>query len=406
MLKKLTKVEEKVKRNLIVIAVLFLITTAAYSFTNEERVRGYALNGETIVFVFDKGVNKDVVDASLKKGAKITAVSLLGSFNGWKNPEKWRMSKEADSEVWTLTKKIKEINIPGNSGYPEFKFYAEGEYERNGSINPTEAWFAAPEFLQGGYKFSDQFEGKNNYLVIQNGDNTEAIIRDNLQAVTIKKEFASDEEISNFREVKTGKIAAGKLYRSYNPYIKSKKIESEVKRLQKVQELMEKNGVKTVINLSDNISEVKGNRVPQYYKTIVENNNILLAETSYNDCYYYSDGDRFAKTIGDVVKFVEEKEPPYLIHCRLGTDRTGVTTAFLEGLMGASWREIADDYLRSNNVGMGEFRSEKLLKYSYEKMLGIEIRDNTIIASEIEKYLKTRVGLKDEEITKIKSKLN
>lgn len=393
-----------------IMVLLFLVSTLLTfgeegSISQKEKIQGYFMKDDSITFVFDLATNKENMDLNLKKGAVITQLSVLGSFNGWKSPEKWVLNKTKDGEYWVLTRKISEINIPGNSGHPEFKFYAEGEYEKNGSKNPTEAWFAAPAQVPDGYKFSDQFAGENNYLVIFPGEDTAAIAKDNLQAITVKKEFANDEDLTNFREVRTGTLGKGKLFRTYHPYIKSKKSESETIRLQKIQAMMEANGIKSIINLSDAENELKGSRVPKYYGDIIANKNIVLATTGYNDCYYYSNNEKFVKLINDITKFIIISEPPFLIHCRLGTDRTGVTTAFLEGFMGAKWSEIAKDYLRSNNVGMGEFRSEKLLKYSYENMLGIKINDETVIEPEIVNYLKTRVKLTDDEISKLKDKL-
>lgn len=100
-------------------------------------------------------------------------------------------------------------------------------------------------------------------------------------------------------------------------------------------------------------------------------------------------------------------EPPFLVHCRLGTDRTGVVTGFLEALMGASWGEIAEDYSKSNEQGFREFRNENLLKYSLEKLLNISLYNDTKMEEGIKNYLKTNTNIQytDEDIEKIKSKL-
>ena len=40
-----------------------------------------------------------------------------------------------------------------------------------------------------------------------------------------------------------------------------------------------------------------------------------------------------------------EKEGPYLVHCTEGKDRTGFVCMLIEALAGASYREMADDYM-------------------------------------------------------------
>ena len=68
----------------------------------------------------------------------------------------------------------------------------------------------------------------------------------------------------------------------------------------------------------------------------------------------------------------ESNQTPFLIHCEIGVDRTGVFSAIFAGLCGATWEEIANDYETSNNLCIKEFRDAKILKYSFERMLKVE----------------------------------
>lgn len=61
---------------------------------------------------------------------------------------------------------------------------------------------------------------------------------------------------------------------------------------------------------------------------------------------------------------------PFYIHCRLGSDRTGVISAIIAAICGASWDEISSDYEKTSNTGIAEYRNAKLLRYSLKKMLG------------------------------------
>ena len=88
--------------------------------------------------------------------------------------------------------------------------------------------------------------------------------------------------------------------------------------------------------------------------------------------------------IATVVRFINKHPGPYYVHCRLGTDRTGTVSACLAALAGASWEEIAQDYMLTNKMGLREYRDSRLLKYSFEKI------------SEVKK-LKKEFGLYFEE---------
>jgi hypothetical protein len=55
----------------------------------------------------------------------------------------------------------------------------------------------------------------------------------------------------------------------------------------------------------------------------------------------------FHRKLKEALLFMMEREPPYLIHCEAGIDRTGFLAFILENFMGASLRDIAKDYALS-----------------------------------------------------------
>ena len=75
--------------------------------------------------------------------------------------------------------------------------------------------------------------------------------------------------------------------------------------------------------------------------------------------------------------------------------------------MGATWGEIAADYSKSNEQGFREFRNAKILKYSFEKLLGTTLTDSTKLDTGIINFLKTNANIKytDEQIAAVKAKL-
>ena len=55
--------------------------------------------------------------------------------------------------------------------------------------------------------------------------------------------------------------------------------------------------------------------------------------------------EEFAQKIVQGFNAMAEEEGPYLVHCTEGKDRTGFVCMLIEALAGASYPEIADDYM-------------------------------------------------------------
>lgn len=398
---------------LAMLSLLMLMFTGCLKDKEEEfkvdsKVTGYSINGSKVTFTF----NKSMAGSQIAADAVISEVHVAGTMTAWnKSAAGWSMAEK--DGVWTLEKTLTEINVPGNCGNPEFKFVVFIK-DSTGALKST--WLLPPEDMEIGYKYNNGSKTDLNRVIIFNKSDIETVKENNVKQMTLKTkttDFATDEELANFRAVETGSLGKGVFFRSYHPFILSKSLnyaeltDIENVRLAKVQELMAKNGVKSVINLSDTATEVT-DKANTAYKEMYIAGNVLLSGTDYSKAYFLSNGDDFAKVVKSIGDFVISHEGPYMIHCRLGTDRTGVFTAVLEGLMGATWSEIAADYDKSNNAGFGEYRSPKLLKYSLEHMLGITINDSTVISSNIENYLKTNANIlyTDADIALIKSQLS
>jgi len=172
-----------------------------------------------------------------------------------------------------------------------------------------------------------------------------------------RDDYSSGKKYANFREVTGGTIGSGVLYRSSSP------INDAIGRSEYAAKQVEKAGIKTVINLSDSRKEAEkyieksGNT---YYKKLLEEGSVITLDLNYE-----FGSDSFKKGMADAAKFMSEHEGPYLIHCTEGKDRTGLMSALLEALMGASTREISDDYLKTyKNFYMYSSDSEE---YDYAK---------------------------------------
>ncbi len=152
-----------------------------------------------------------------------------------------------------------------------------------------------------------------------------------------RDDYSSGKRYANFREVTVGSIGKEVLFRSSSP------INDAIGRAEYAAKRMEKAGIRTVINLSDSKSEAEkyikksGN---SYYKKLMDQGSVLTLDLDYD-----FDSEGFKKGMAQAAKFMSEHEGPYLIHCTEGKDRTGLLSALLEALMGASVREMSDDYL-------------------------------------------------------------
>ena len=130
--------------------------------------------------------------------------------------------------------------------------------------------------------------------------------------------------------------------------------------------------VKNEINLADSTSyNLKLDGVPV-------NADCMMDTSSTGGYSHISRNTEAVKNFFDFI--ADENNYPVFYHCKIGTDRTGVCTILLTGLLGVSYNEIYQDYLFSNFGKIGEQRTigdgnshdirkymDDFLKYSGEK---------------------------------------
>lgn len=151
----------------------------------------------------------------------------------------------------------------------------------------------------------------------------------------------SDEQFANFREVTTSGMGAGVLYRSSNPL----NLKDNAVRYAYVDSLARHYGINTEIDLADTDAKIeeymqtagyKSTYCPQLFK---DGHVVALGLTA--DTY----GAAFMQQLGNGLKFMLNNEPPYLLHCNEGKDRCGFVSMLLEALAGATYEEVAADYM-------------------------------------------------------------
>lgn len=368
--------------------------------TPEELRRGYRIEGDEIVFAFDPAFMKPALQREGIKPGEITAVRVAASFTRWQQREEWNLRRLEGRPAWLLRRPLADIMIPGNSGRPEFAFCVE----KQGTT--TVAWIKPQQDVPLTDKVSDQHTGQFNFVVRVPGDDGKQIETINKLILNPGTESLTNAMLlSNFRNVTAGSLPAGRLYRSYHPFTVSKPGAQEKKRVATALALMERHRINAVINLTDDKMLVKRAGIPAYYKTMLDSGRVLLAATEYNLVYFKSKSDAFGKLIAEVGRFVIRQNPPYLVHCRLGTDRTGVVTAILAGFAGATWGELRTDYQRTNNARFGEYRDSALLRYSLEQLLGIRLADDTKIAVLLKAWMLREKVLSAAEIAALEARL-
>ncbi|MGF1703966.1 tyrosine-protein phosphatase [Photobacterium makurazakiensis] len=325
-------------------------------------------------------VNNGNVNFSLPKS--MNSLYLVGTFTNWQVQDSFKL--ELVNERLMLSKPFSEFNKIGNSGYVEYVIWDET------LCSPLPFDNSTPQ----GHYFNNQFNQGYNYLLFPIHPSKlqcEKISKVSKQSFKIKntsESFSSKEQLANFRPVLGGTLKRGCIFRSYHPVVQScashLQLQAiEIKRQAAVMALIEKHRIHTVINLSDSRQTLERfmPKLPSsYYKTCWDEQRIHSLPVAYETVYFMSDRNEnfndeelgFQDGIRRLITLIANHKGPYLVHCRLGSDRTGVMSAFLQLFMGASKAEVKDSYLITNELGIGEYRSFRLLEYALQACLGLD----------------------------------
>ncbi|WP_081878898.1 tyrosine-protein phosphatase [Photobacterium sanctipauli] len=337
---------------------------------------------------------------------------LVGTFTNWQRDNEYKFTNNGDNQA--LIKELHQIDKIGNSGYIEYSIWND-TLQSNVSFK---------EQLLPGHYFNNQFNGEYNHLLFLTppSDSTlAAISRASQHSYQIKSEashFTDKAQLANFRVVTGGEMAVGSMYRSYHPVIASRSAHPQLAAIERlrqatVRDLIEQAGVRTVINLcdsGDDISRIASDFPPSYYQRCCQQGQVFSVPMAYETVYFMSDRNQpfnddelgFEDGIRRVISVIAEVEGPYLVHCRLGSDRTGVVSAFLQLLMGSDKAAVEENYLKTNEMGIGEYRSFRLLARSLIACLGTECFEQP--KQSVERYL-ARLGVDDGQLAQARANL-
>lgn len=161
----------------------------------------------------------------------------------------------------------------------------------------------------------------------------------NLKYTDNRDDYASDAIFANFRNVKVGFLKENILYRGASP------IDNHHNRAKYANDLIEQIGVKYDVDLSDDEKDLKNHFEKddfksEYFKTLYDEGKVSVLSMNMN---YKS--KEFAKKVVKALTDMSKNPGPYYIHCVEGKDRTGFLLAVIEGLNGANYEEIINDYM-------------------------------------------------------------
>ena len=156
-----------------------------------------------------------------------------------------------------------------------------------------------------------------------------------------KSQAEIDEARGNFRNVHAGRIGRNNLFRSQHPV-------NGTWRALRANQLAEENGIRTVLNLSDSKTKLEKylNKYivgsSYYYKTLYKRGRVFTAGLSLTH-----KSPSYRHQVAAAFRFMTKNKGPYLVHCEVGRDRTGLVILLLESLMGVPYEYMVNDYAQT-----------------------------------------------------------
>lgn len=193
-----------------------------------------------------------------------------------------------------------------------------------------------------------------------------------------RERYESDTIFANFRSIHMGKIKENILYRSASP------CDNSHQRAHYVDALISHASINGILDLADDEDKIEGYLEKDdfgspYFLSLYENGKVFPIALSMN---YLS--EVYGEKIAQGFIMLESVEGPYLIHCTEGKDRTGFVCMLVEALCGASYQEIADDYMLTydNYYGINkEKESDKyqiILEQNLDAMIRTVVNDDKV----------------------------
>lgn len=370
-------------------------------FTTREKNNCQRLEGDTAITIIfptaSSRFNQPFVD--------VKKIYMYGPISMWQNMEEYRLNRFSEDSCYYRTFPLSEVERPGNSGQPEFRFKV---YKTDGSKYEDRAhagWECGIDYRLVMINRSETM------MMLLPGDDIEELGERRNAAIDVRSladwgvidgDSVKEAQISNFRRVPATRY----LYRSYHPYNPNSEYDTEAARFYYLAKNATRVGIQSDICLGGDMSDRVGQTyrcgnttqtiaIPDYYAPIMANGNVLIVGTEnghipdYNTCLYQTDKRRYGQWLSEIADFViDEQHPlPMQIHCALGGDRTGAVAATIAALCGASWEEIVVDYEATSDLKIQQYRHRNLLRYCFRQMLGENPDEIEDLQSAMRQYL-------------------
>ncbi len=220
-----------------------------------------------------------------------------------------------------------------------------------------------------------------------------------------------DEVFANFRPMNVGNLKENTVYRGASP------IDNKHNRAPITDRLLSLNGIQYVINLADSDEEIAEFRAKEdfnspYFISLYDNGKVSRLDMNIQ---YKS--DEFSQKLAQGLRDMANNDGPYYIHCQEGKDRTGYVCMVVEGLAGASYDEIINDYMKTYEnyyditTEKDSEKYELIKKMNIDDMLlyvtglnDVEELKTANIESLMEQYL-IRCGMTTEEIDLLRTRI-
>ncbi len=152
------------------------------------------------------------------------------------------------------------------------------------------------------------------------------------------RDYQTLEQFANAREFRTGKIAAGKLYRCASPF------DHQMNRPGAVDAFLRKHQVQTTFSISETEKtlEERYHDMPPYARRLYETGHAIPLGLGAD---YF--GKEFAEKLVRGFICALDAPFPWAIHCLEGKDRTGFVCILLGCLMEAEHDEMLADYMKT-----------------------------------------------------------
>ena len=224
-----------------------------------------------------------------------------------------------------------------------------------------------------------------------------------------RTEYSSDEEFCNFRSLSGGKLKDSLIYRGASP------VDNSRNRAKYTDTLLEKTGIKTIIDLADTKEDMEIYFIgeaysSEYTKSLYDAGDICLLGmgSSYGS-------ESYMKSVATGFKFMLEHDGPYYIHCMEGKDRTGFVCMLVEALCGATYDEMCSDYMVTYKnyykitsdktpekyQAVVNLYFDSFMQFLHNSSTGLKNADYT---NDAKQYLKDG-GMTDDEINSLIDKL-